>query len=75
MSRTIEHDGRASLRVAYRRASFNFAGGWRVLRACTCHFGEAISVSFDSRAKADRLVDVLDEDARRYAPPASSAGG
>jgi hypothetical protein len=72
-TRDLVHDGRASLEV--RRfakgtrvlAKASGVPGWYVVRTCRCHFNELITVPFDSRARAERALTVLDDDARRYA--------
>jgi hypothetical protein len=61
-SRDLQHDGRASLRIEYRRS------GWRVVRTCACHLREPVTMSFDSREEAIRALEALDDDARRGAP-------
>jgi hypothetical protein len=71
----LEHDGAASLTVKWLRAGNNVAADYSVVRTCACHFGERITVGFDDRERAERALNVLDEDARRRDPsPAPPPG-
>jgi hypothetical protein len=49
-------------------------GGWYVRRICPCHRHVVVSVSFGTRAEAERCRLALDEDCRRSAERALTKG-
>ena len=69
------HDSPAFLEISYRSDVAWYNGsqcgirtpGWFVRRTCPCHKGLAVSVRFDTRAEAERCLEVLDEP-RNYGP-------
>ncbi len=66
----VEHDGAQFLTVKHFAPSGGSLArgknglGWYVVRVCPCHQGEVISNRMESQKAAERLIRVLDDDAR-----------